>query len=259
MTGVHINQLCTIGLAGYAVALSLMIVGVATTDWVVISYKYVGSVGLFKACTSSGICRAITANSTLTNVQALCISGIVLGFLGLCLGLGFIARAVKQPPQTKGLVIASLTVSFIGGLTSFVGDLIYEVDVYSISNMGVDLYLESSLGYSFAVSMAGSILLMMAGSFLLQGANRMITAHAIQQVMAGNASPPPGVVFHSSSAAALYGGQPYQPQMLAVGQQYYPAPQFVGPPQYEQQPFGAPQLPIPPPYTEHQEPIHQKH
>ncbi|XP_059165691.1 uncharacterized protein LOC131948175 [Physella acuta] len=171
---VKVNGGFVAGVFGYTIAFALVVIGTVTPSWIMFTLSG-NNRGLFSICNMDGSCVPIDTVSDLENtVKYMSIFGIGMGAVGLLLALFFMLRYIKTSPNTALLANCSMVFSTLAGLVVFIGDMIYEVNVYSEDNFGNMQYIYSSFGYSFPMSIVGAILMFTVGPILSKSASKMV-------------------------------------------------------------------------------------
>lgn len=236
------------GLLGYGLGILFMIVGTGTTHWMIDS-NGPGSGGLFWMCQSSDHCMAITSNDNESTVQGLLITGIVVAALALAMALMFLLKTPSGSPRSKNLAHLSLVMAMVAGLLGIIGAGYYGVNIFSVIKLRLRSVTSIELGYSFALNVAGSILLFFSGLFIWTGASRIIKGSLTSQ---GHNYGPDVNIMTISDAHLGHTNMGFvypPPHYSTVCQPYYPAqfdPKQVPPPTYDElQQQGA----LPPAYS----------
>ncbi|CAL1542169.1 unnamed protein product [Lymnaea stagnalis] len=227
----------------------LMFVGAGTAYWMINS-NGPESVGLFVRCNYE-TCIPITANEQETATKAVMSTGIVLGALATTLAFTFLIRFTSISPTSKRIPFLSCLLSMTGGLLGTSGVCIYAVGISDPFNTRFDFVYSMQYGYSFALSIAGSILLFVSGALTWFGACRIVKA---SQPRSGQELTNRGhLVAVANMRASTVHFAPYSldapPRYDTICQGYgmlgFDPKQFPPPPDY----FTSHQGPAPPPYS----------
>ncbi|CAL1542168.1 unnamed protein product [Lymnaea stagnalis] len=225
------------GLLGYGVGILFMIVGTGTTHWLIDS-NGPGTGGLFWMCQSSDHCMSITSNDNESTVQALLISGIVVAALALAMALMFLLKTPSGAPRSKNLAHLSWVMAMVAGLLGIIGAGYYGVNIFSVIKMRLRPVTDIELGYSFALNLAGSILLFFSGMSIWTGASRIINGSLPHSQGLGFGSDANIMTISDARLGNTNGGYCYPPPHYStVCQPYYPAefdPKQVPPPTYDE-------------------------
>ncbi|KAH9519442.1 hypothetical protein Btru_002633 [Bulinus truncatus] len=165
------------GLIGFVTGAILMFVGVGTAYWLVNDDM---SVGLFVRCNHQ-TCIPITATGVETATKALISTGVVLGALSTTLAFMFLIRFSHVVQSTKRIPLASCIVSLIGGVLGISGIIVYSMGIGESMLTRFENIFTVQYGYSFIVSIAGSVLLIVSGSLIWFGTCRIFKRAALQQ------------------------------------------------------------------------------
>ncbi|XP_013085509.2 epithelial membrane protein 2-like [Biomphalaria glabrata] len=175
------------GLIGFISGAIMMFVGVGTAYWLVNRDL---TVGLFVRC-NKGSCIPITATGVETVAKALISTGVVLGALATTLAFMFLIRFSHIAQTSKRIPLASCIVALIGGILGISGVIVYSMGIDALNFVRLESAYAVQYGYSFALSIAGSVLLIVSGSFIWFGTCRIFKTAALQQRS--------GIDFRSSS------------------------------------------------------------
>lgn len=237
------------GMLCCATGVILMFAGAGTAYWMINS-SGPESVGLFVRCNDE-TCIPITATDQETATKAVMSTGIVLGALATTLSFMFLIRFTNISPSSKRIPFISCLLSMTGGLLGTSGVCIYAVGISDPFNTRFDFIYSMQYGYSFALSIAGSVLLFTSGALTWFGACRIMrSSHARPSHAMTNGQHLAAVANMQTSTVHFV---PYTmeepPQYDTICPGYgvlgFDPKQFPPPPEY----FHSQQGPAPPPYS----------